>query len=63
MIQTLKTFIRRQNRSAERLGLDKIHVGHADGSYTTVREEMKKAKAKENANAAIRNASKGKGGR
>ncbi|MBO4643182.1 MAG: hypothetical protein J5716_01070 [Alphaproteobacteria bacterium] len=63
MMQTLKTFIRRQNRPAERLGLDKVYVEHSDGTYTTVREEMKKAKAKEKNNAAVRNAANGKGGR
>jgi len=59
MINVLKPFMKRQNRSAERLGLDKIHVEHYDGSYTTVREELKKANAK----SAIRNVSKGRGGR
>ena len=61
MIQTLRTFIRRQNRSAERLGLDKIYVEHDNGSYTTVREEMKKANAKNMVNAASKG--KGRGGR
>lgn len=59
MIRALKPFMKRQKRSPERLGLDKIHVSHEDGTYTTVREEMKKANSKE----AFRAASKGRGGR
>ena len=59
MIKVLKPFMKRQNRSAERLGLDKIYVKHEDGSYTTVREELKKANAKN----VVKAASKGRGGR
>ena len=59
MINVLKPFMKRQKRSPERLGLDKIHVEHHDGSYTTVREELKKANAKSVVNVAA----KGRGGR
>ena len=54
MIQAVKPFMKKNNRSAEKMGLDKIYVAHADGSYTTVRDEMKKQNAKQNT--AIRNA-------
>ena len=62
MHQALKPFMKKNNRSAEKMGLDRIYVSHADGSYTTVRDEIKKANAKQNA--AIRNAAaKGRNGR
>ena len=59
MIQVLKPFMRRHNRPAERMGLNKIHVAHRNGTYTTVRDEMKK----NNSNLALRAAANGKGGR
>ncbi|MBR1777165.1 MAG: hypothetical protein IJ752_01080 [Alphaproteobacteria bacterium] len=59
MIAVLKPFMKRQKRSAEQMGLNKVHVAHRDGSYTTVQTEMKN----QNAKSVIRSAGKGRGGR
>ena len=57
LVQGLRTFMSKQKRSPERMGMDNIYVKHADGTYTTVHEERKKI----NVNAALQSMTKGKG--
>ena len=59
MVKDLKVFMKKFDRSADKLGLDHIYVAHRDGSYSTVREEMKIINAKN----AVKNAAKGRKGR
>ncbi|MCQ2914338.1 MAG: hypothetical protein MJ247_04005 [Alphaproteobacteria bacterium] len=62
IVSMMLPYTRKTGRGYEKLELDKIHVSHEDGTYTTIAQEMKLAKSRNNAQA-VSKAAKGRQGR
>lgn len=58
----MRPYMRKSGKTAEKLGLDKVFVKHADGSFTTMADQVKADKAKNKNNAQAVAAAKGRRG-